>query len=116
MKRTEDLLSLAVQNTTVKNMLDVVQNRDVDMVNGVRGPSSLFTTTLAKGAVKTDIRSYAPQNVAWNISSGYIMHEVMLFAARAANVFQQTPGLEVCSSRQWLRGGWQRGANSRSAS
>eukprot|EP01033_Poteriospumella_lacustris_P010765 gene10765-7657_t len=102
MKRTEDLLDVAVQNATVRNMLEVVQGRDVDMVNGVRGPSSLFTTTLRKGADKTDIRSYAPRNVSWNISSGYIMcklvaqckDEAMLFAARAAAVFQQTPGLE----------------------
>jgi hypothetical protein len=102
-KKTEDLLFEAVQNTTVRKMLEVVQKKDVDMVNGIRGPSSLFITTLAKGADKTDIRSYAPHKVAWNISSGYIMQklvaqckdEAMLFAARAADVFQQTPGLEA---------------------
>ena len=107
MKRTEELLLEAVQNTTVRNMLEVVQNRDVDMVNGIRGPSSLFTTTLAKGADKTDIRSYAPHNVAWNISSGYIMNklvaqckdEAVLFAGRASDVFQRIPALEPTAGK-----------------
>jgi len=107
MKRTEDLLNEAVKNTTVSNMIDIAQGKDVDVVNGIRGPSSLFSTSLAKGADKSNIRSYKPSAVGWNISSAYIMRklltscqdEAMLFAARAAAVFQQTPGLEITAGR-----------------
>mmetsp|Transcript_17353 Transcript_17353/g.23843 ORF Transcript_17353/g.23843 Transcript_17353/m.23843 type:complete len:591 (-) Transcript_17353:232-2004(-) len=103
----EQLVSEAIANTTVSNMLDIVQRMDVNVVSGVKGPCSLFSTSLAKEADKNDIVSYYAQNVAWNISSDHIMHQLVsirrddaeLFAARAAAVFQSIPGSEPTAGR-----------------
>eukprot|EP00597_Dinobryon_sp_UTEXLB2267_P014567 CAMPEP_0170119418 /NCGR_PEP_ID=MMETSP0020_2-20130122/14381_1 /TAXON_ID=98059 /ORGANISM="Dinobryon sp., Strain UTEXLB2267" /LENGTH=164 /DNA_ID=CAMNT_0010348779 /DNA_START=75 /DNA_END=567 /DNA_ORIENTATION=+ len=48
----EQLVSEAIANTTVSNMLDIVQRMDVNVVSGVKGPCSLFSTSLAKEADK----------------------------------------------------------------
>jgi len=69
----EQLLKEANANTTVRNVLDIVQRKDVKVVSGVKGPYSLFSTSLAKEADKNDINSYLAENVAWNISSDHIM-------------------------------------------
>jgi len=103
----EQLLKEAIAKTTVRNMLDIVQRKDVKVVSGVKGPYSLFSTSLAKEADKNDINSFLAGNVAWNISSDHIMRllvsihrdEAERFAARAAFVFQTAPGLEHTACR-----------------
>ena len=113
MEQTNSLLQVAIQRTTLSNMLDIVRGKAVDVVPGIKGPFSLFTATLdghpchwwpaSRDAIKTDMDSYDSHNVSWNISSSHIMRllvarcydEAMRFAASAASVFQQTPGSEV---------------------
>lgn len=102
-KRSEELVEEAIENTTVINMLDVMQYHEVGANSGVTGPHALFATSLAPDADKNDIASYARRKVVWNISSPYIMRELirrstddaMKFAARASVIFQDSPGLEL---------------------
>ena len=103
MLRACALLHDAVKNTTVSNVLDIVQGKDVDVVGGIKGPSALFTASLIDGADTGDINSYLlPEKTCLNISSKYIMDmlvstckdEAFRFAARASAIFQQTPQLE----------------------
>ena len=101
--KAADMLARAVENTTVRNMLDIVQRKEVDTAKGIIGPHVLFTASLAEGADRSDISSYSRQAVSWNIASSYIMSELirkskdeaMQFAERAATVFHDTPGLEA---------------------
>lgn len=91
----------AISNTTVSNMLDIAQQKEVDAKKGIEGPHLLFAASLPLDASKRDISSY--RRLPWNIASPYIMHELisrckdeaMLFAERAAFVFQNTPGLQA---------------------
>eukprot|EP00981_Chlorochromonas_danica_P013604 scaffold6548_cov231-Ochromonas_danica.AAC.1 len=98
-ERAAQMLALAINNTTVRNMLDIIQLKsNVDI-----GSHVLFTASLAEGADKSDISSYRRGTVSWNIASSYIMSELireskdeaMQFAERAATVFHDTPGLEA---------------------
>lgn len=101
--KAADMLARAIENTTVRNMLDIVQHKEVDTAKGIIGPHVLFTASLAEGASKCDISSYSRLAVSWNIASSYIMSELirkskdeaMKFAERAATVFHETPGLEA---------------------
>eukprot|EP01032_Pedospumella_encystans_P007825 gene7825-9333_t len=101
--QSEDMVDRAVTSTTVDNMLDIIQNRDVELGGGVHGPSALFTTTLADGASATNVSSYRSTNVIWNISSATIMGRILLkgrenmshFAARASLVLSTVPGTET---------------------
>ncbi|KAB2892636.1 MAG: hypothetical protein F9K28_11405 [Bacteroidetes bacterium] len=102
--RAANMLAKAIANTTVRNMLDILQSKDnVDTVKGIIGSHVLFTASLAEGADKSDISSYRSEAVSWNIASPYIMSELirtskdeaMQFAERAAAVFHDTPGLEA---------------------
>lgn len=99
----EGVVSQAIENTTVRNMLDIVKHVDVDTTKGIQGPHTLFTVSLAPGADPLSIESYYPRHVVWTIASKYIMRELInqcwdeavQFAQRAAVVFQGKRGLEV---------------------
>lgn len=98
-----DMVNEAIDNTTVSNMLDVIQHRGVGTNAGVAGPHVLFTTSLAPGRDPDDIGSYTRSNVVWNVASPRIMRdlicrgsdEAVRFASRASTVFQDTAGLQT---------------------
>lgn len=98
-----DILARAIENTTVRDVLDIVQHKEVDTAKRVIGPHVLFTVSLAEGVDKSNISSYSRLAASWNVASPSIMSELirknkdeaMLVAERAATVFQDTPGLEA---------------------
>eukprot|EP01031_Cornospumella_fuschlensis_P026347 gene26347-31827_t len=101
--KAAEMLARAIENTTVRKMLDIIQRKGVDTVKGIISPHVLFTASLAEGADKSDLSSYRRPAVSLNIASSYIMgelirkskDEIMQFAERAATVFHNTPGLEA---------------------
>lgn len=63
LQKSTEMVEEAIENTSVRNMLGIMQHKEVDTWKGIVGPHALFVTSLAPGADKNDIATYRRKHV-----------------------------------------------------
>ena len=104
MFEARSVLENVLKKTTYENLLDIVQQIEINDTSNLKGPASLFKTSLVAGVDKSNIDSY--RKLYWNISSSYILKQIISkqidgfdsFADKFHRIYQNNPGLMETAS------------------